>query len=69
MLYMSIGSAHSLNVAVSYACSIQGVRNTMGIIKKVFAFLNTPKMQAEFIRDLNEEHTRKEKLKQLCSTK
>jgi len=49
-------SSHSLNLAVSYACGLQGIRNTMGTIEKVFVFLNTPKRQAEFskyVKELN----------------
>lgn len=65
-------SSHSLNLAVSYACGLQGIRNTMGTIEKVFVFLNTPKRQVEFskhVKELNQAQTRKEKLQQLCSTR
>jgi len=50
-------SSHSLNLAVFYACGLQGIRNTMGTIEKVFVFLNNPKRQAEFskhVRELNQ---------------
>jgi len=43
----------------------------MGTIEIVFVFLNTPKRQAEFskyVRELNQEQFRKEKLKRMCST-
>lgn len=53
-------SSHSLNLAVSYACGLQGIRNTMGTIEKVFVFLNTPKRQAEFskhVKKLNPAQT------------
>jgi hypothetical protein len=29
-------SLHSLNLAISYACGLQYIRNTMGTIEKVF---------------------------------
>ncbi|XP_050546050.1 zinc finger MYM-type protein 1-like [Daktulosphaira vitifoliae] len=60
-------SAHSLNLAITYACGVQSIRNTMGTIEKVFVFLNTPKRQAAFskhVKELNQENTHKEKLKQ-----
>lgn len=65
-------SSHCLNLAVSYACGLQSIPNTMGTIEKVFIFFNTLKRQAEFsirVRELNQEQTCKKKLKQLCSTR
>jgi len=65
-------SAHSLNLAITYACGVQGIRNTMGTIEKVFVFLNTPKRQASFskhVKELNQEGIHKEKLKRLCATR
>jgi len=41
-------SAHSLNLAITYACGVQCIRNTMGTIEKVFVFLNTPKRSCIF---------------------
>ena len=36
-------SSHSLNLAISHACSVTAIRNCMGTIGAVYNFLNTPK--------------------------
>lgn len=41
-------SAHNLNLSVSYACNIQGIRNTMGTVEACYNILNTPKQQHFF---------------------
>lgn len=39
-------SAHALNLAISDSCNIPDIRNTVGVISKVYNFFNTPKRQA-----------------------
>lgn len=64
-------AAHSLNLAISDASEVQGIRNCTGIIGKVYSFFNTPKRQ--FVLQKNVHATlpesRKEKLKQMCPTR
>lgn len=38
-------TSHSLNLAVSNACSVKSVRNTMGSIQEICVFFRTPKRQ------------------------
>jgi len=67
-------SAHNLNLSVSYACNIQGIRKTMGTIEACYNFLNTPKRQNFFnihLAELKKKETfsNKQKLKRLCPTR
>ncbi|KAL4097961.1 hypothetical protein QTP88_022642 [Uroleucon formosanum] len=67
-------SAHNLNLSVSYACNIQGIRNTMGTVEACYNFLNTPKRQNFFnihLAELKKKETssNKQKLKRLCPTR
>jgi len=67
-------SAHNLNLSVSYASNIQGIRNTMGTVEACYNFLNTPKRQHFFNIHLaelkkKESASKKEKLKRLCPTR
>lgn len=68
-------SAHNLNLSISYACSVASIRNAMGTVESIYAFLNTPKRQFEFTKHLNkfkEDNScfsQKEKLKRLCPTR
>ncbi|XP_060855245.1 zinc finger MYM-type protein 1-like [Metopolophium dirhodum] len=64
-------SAHNLNLSVSSACNIQGIRNTMNTIETCYNFFNTPKRQQFFSTHLdklkqNESSSQKQKLKRLC---
>lgn len=67
-------SAPNLNLSILYACSVASIRNAMGIVESIYAFLNTPKRQFEFTKHLNkfkEDNScfsQKEKLKTLCPT-
>jgi len=38
-------TSHSLNLAVSNACSVKSIRNTMGSIQEISVFFRTPKRQ------------------------
>lgn len=63
-------SAHNLNLSVTYAYNIQGIRNTMGTVEACYNFLNTPKRQHFFYIHLDElkkkeSASKKEKLKTL----
>nr|XP_042911240.1 zinc finger MYM-type protein 1-like [Parasteatoda tepidariorum] len=64
-------SAHSLNLAVSNACEITGIRNCLGTIKTLYDFLNTPKRQYVLSSAIEEMETssKREKIKQLCATR
>jgi len=67
-------SAHNLNLSVSSACNIQGIRNTMNTIETCYNFFNTPKRQQFFSTHLdklkqNESSSQKQKLKRLCPTR
>lgn len=67
-------SAHNLNLSVSSACNIQGIRNTMNTIETCYNFFNTPKRQHFFSTHLdkqkqNESSSQKQKLKRLCPTR
>lgn len=69
-LYVHCAS-HSLNLAISDACSVPQVRNCMGTIAKICNFFKSPKRQnilKEKIEKSNNE-TKKQKLKQLCATR
>jgi hypothetical protein len=67
-------SAHNLNLSVSSACNIQGIRNSMNTIETCYNFFNTPKRQQFFSTHLeklkqNESSSQKQKLKRLCPTR
>lgn len=73
-------SSHNLNLSISYSCNISEIRNTMGTIESVYLFLNTPKRQTVFSKNLDlyklEETSKedgclskKQKLKRLCPTR
>jgi hypothetical protein len=64
-------SAHSLNLAVSDACSLQAVRNCMGTIGSVHGFLNTPKRLAVLKEciDLSMPDSNRTRLRQMCPTR
>lgn len=48
-------AAHSLNLAISSACTEQHVSNCMGTINSVYTFLRTPKRQAALIKSIDEK--------------
>lgn len=64
-------AAHSLNFAVSTASDIKLIRNCLGIIKKAYKFLNTPKRNSIFLHEIeNSDHEPNVKqLKRLCATR
>lgn len=67
-------SAHNLNLSVSSACNIQGIRNTMNTIETCYNFFNTSKRQQFFSTHLdklkqNEYSSQTQKLKRLCPTR
>lgn len=64
-------ASHSLNLAISDACSISQVRNCMGTIAKICNFFRTPKRQNVLKQKLEDSNidTKKQKLKQLCATR
>jgi len=69
-LYVHCGS-HSLNLAVSDACSVAPIRNCFGTITSVYNFLNTPKRQ-EVLRNAVTSVTPKSqttRLTQMCPTR
>ncbi|KAF0708089.1 zinc finger MYM-type protein 1-like, partial [Aphis craccivora] len=67
------GQVHSLNLAISDACDIKSIRNTVEIIQTVFSFFNTPKRQAVSQNSVEQiapdSKKKKTKLKMLCPTR
>lgn len=65
--------SHSLNLAISDACSVQPIRNCMGIIENAYNFFNTPKRQNVLTQKIdelpNDLKLRRDRLKQLCPTR
>lgn len=49
-------AAHALNLAVTKACEVQNIRNCLGVIEKVYTFLNTPKRQAVLKKCIEESN-------------
>lgn len=47
-------AAHSLNLAVSTSCDIQAIRNSLGLVEKMYCFLNTPKRKNVLLSVINE---------------
>lgn len=69
-LYVHCAS-HSLNLALTSASTVPGIRNCFGTIEKLWCFFNTPKRANILnihIDDLAPQ-SRKQKLKQLCPTR
>ncbi|CAI6370249.1 unnamed protein product [Macrosiphum euphorbiae] len=64
-------AAHSLNLAVSTASDLKPIRNCLGIIEKVYTFLNTPKRSAVMFHVIDNENAdlNIKKLKRLCATR
>jgi len=64
-------AAHSLNLAVSAACGIQAIRNCLGVLEKMYCFLNTPKRKNVLLNFINEGSldTKSKSLKHLCATR
>ncbi|CAH1113511.1 unnamed protein product [Psylliodes chrysocephalus] len=65
--------SHSLNLAISDACSVQAVRNCMGVIENAYIFFNTSIRQNVLTNKVSEmpdnERSRRDRLKQLCPTR
>lgn len=64
-------AAHSLNLAVSTSCDIQAIRNSLGLVEKMYCFLNTPKRKNVLLSVINESDldTRSKSIKHLCATR
>ncbi|KAL4083385.1 hypothetical protein QTP88_028709 [Uroleucon formosanum] len=64
-------AAHSLNLAVSTSCDIQAIRNSLGLVEKMYCFLNTPKHKNVLLSVINESDmdTRSKSIKHLCATR
>jgi hypothetical protein len=64
-------AAHVLNLAVSYSCSIQEIRNCLGTISKVRDFFIYPKRKDVLKNEIEEsqECITKKTLKRLCATR
>lgn len=64
-------TSHSLNLAVSNACSVKSVRNTMGSIQEICVFFRTPKRQYVLETTIDQvlPPTNKKRLKMLCPTR
>lgn len=69
-LYVHCAS-HSLNLAISKSCEVPDIRNTLGIIEKCYAFMNTPKREAVLLRMIDETvpTSKRTGLKQMCPTR
>jgi len=63
--------AHTLNLAVSYACNIQSVRNCLGTIQKMYCFFNSPKRHQTILTAISESDLdpKVKTLKRLCATR
>ncbi|KAF0713891.1 zinc finger MYM-type protein 1-like, partial [Aphis craccivora] len=63
--------SHSLNLAISDACDVKSIRNSVGIIQTVCSFFNTPKRQAVLQNSVEQiaPDSKKNKLKMLCPTR
>jgi len=76
MLYVHCAS-HSLDLAVSDACTVPAIRNTVGSIKEVISFFRiSPKRQTAFEDEVKTlqaesevEKTKKRRLTKLCETR
>ncbi|XP_022162591.1 52 kDa repressor of the inhibitor of the protein kinase-like [Myzus persicae] len=64
-------TSHSLNLAVSNACSVKSVRNTMGSIQEICVFFRTPKRQHVLEKTIDKvlPSTNKKRLKMMCPTR
>lgn len=64
-------TSHSLNLAVSNACSVKSVRNTMGSIQEICLFFTTPKRQHVLEKTIDKvlPSTNKKRLKMMCPTR
>ncbi|KAE9538663.1 hypothetical protein AGLY_005762 [Aphis glycines] len=64
-------AAHSLNLAVSTSCDIQAIRNSLGLVEKMYCFLNKPKPKNVLLSVINESDldTRSKSIKHLCATR
>ena len=66
-------AAHSLNLVIWRLCSVQAVRNCIGIIGAVCKFFNTPKRQAVFERAIENctqnNPSRRNRLVQMSATR
>ena len=66
-------AAHSLNLVISKLCSVQAVRNCIGIIGAVCKFFNTPKRLAVFERAIENcsqnNPNRRNRLVQMSATR
>ena len=66
-------AAHSLNLVISRLCSVQAVRNCIGIIGAVCKFFNTPNKQAVFERAMENctqnNPSRRNRLVQMSATR
>lgn len=63
--------AHSLNLAVSYACDLQPIRNCLGVIEKLYCFYNTPKRKDALFEAIDNADSTPSirSLKRLCATR
>lgn len=64
-------AAHSLNLAISDACSVSAIRHCMGALGQICVFFHTPKRQAVLTRMIGEmlPEVMSSKLKKLCPTR
>lgn len=64
-------SSHSLNLAISFACNVKAIRNTMGTIQEVCTFFRTPKRQHTLTESIKLKlpEVKATRLKILCTTR
>ncbi|KAF2890263.1 hypothetical protein ILUMI_15910, partial [Ignelater luminosus] len=64
-------ASHSLNLAISDACTVPQVRNSMATLSKLCNLFRTPKRKNVFATEIENVNSdsKKQKLKQLCHTR
>lgn len=64
-------SSHCLNLAISDACTLPEIRNSIGIIGKIYEFFHTPKRQNVLETNIKKYYpeSKKQKLVQMCATR
>jgi hypothetical protein len=65
--------SHSLNLALSKACSVSVIRNTLGTIGEISVFLSSSAKRVEMLKTAidqsTEQPSKKKKLKPYCETR
>ncbi|XP_008178700.1 52 kDa repressor of the inhibitor of the protein kinase-like [Acyrthosiphon pisum] len=64
-------TSHCLNLAVSYACNVKSVRNTIGSIQEIAVFFRTPKRQHVLEKNIEKisPSLNIKRLKMMCPTR